>query len=117
VNQNVPQVSEPSYDVVFTRDIPGKGSQQLFSLCRAKDLNSATQRLKTFHDIIPVLFSICPNLVNVDTLQDICSYLEQYPNQSLAHVAANFSFTVSVYCHCVLLLAYAHICPCLISNK
>lgn len=95
VNQNLPQVATSVYEVIFTRDTPGKGSQQLFSLCRSQDLISATQHLKTFHNILPTLSAICPGLMNTDTLQDICNYLEQYPKHSLAHVAANFSFLVS----------------------
>lgn len=94
VNQNVPQVTTSVYEVIFTRDTPGKGSQQLFSLCRSQDLQSATQSLKTYHNIIPTLSTICPGLINVDTLQDICDYLDQYPKHSLAHVAANFAFLV-----------------------
>ena len=93
-NQNVPQVTTSMYEIIFTRETPGKGSQQLFSLCRSPDLTSATQRLKTFHSIIPTLSAVCPNLVNQESLQDICNYLDQYPKHSLAHVAAHFAFQV-----------------------
>lgn len=102
MNQNIPQVNQSVYEVIFTRETPGKGAQQLFSLCRTPDLESATKSLTTFHSIIPVLSLSAPGLVNVDTLQDVCDYVNQFPNQTIAHVAAHFSFQVRAsLCVCV----------------
>lgn len=101
VNQNVPNVSSSVYEVIFTRETPGKGSQQLFSLCRTPDLESASTHLRTFHPIIPVLSIADPSRINVDTLQDVCDYINQFPRQTLAHVAAHFSFQVRAHMHYV----------------
>ena len=81
------------YEVIFTRDVPGKGTQQLFSLCRSHDLQSAKKSLEIYSEILPTLSHVCPGATDRDTLQDICDYLRNYPNQTLAHVAAHFSFT------------------------
>lgn len=63
-----------------------------YSLCRSNSLQEAEASFKSFVDVIPALSSSYSSLLTLEVLQEICSYLRNYPRQSLAHVAAHFGF-------------------------
>lgn len=91
-SSSVQALSTPNFEVVFYRDAPKVGSQTAFSLLRTTDLDTAKRQFDKFSEILPTFSTSCPSLVTVDTLQEICNYVRDHPYQSLAHIAANFSW-------------------------
>lgn len=43
-------------------------------------------------DKLPLLLTVCPNVITTTSLQEIFDYVREHPHQSLAHIAAYFGF-------------------------
>lgn len=46
---------------------------------------------------MPLLNTLCPQLINEKSLQDILNYSKNFPNQTLAHICAHFSYMMAYF--------------------